>query len=190
MQYSNNNLFNSLISDNIPKGLVVCEADADRTVYQTVALKEFVNQSILFVHSHNKQTLKDVVELLVEAKILVGTIADIDLLNDETNLKNMVESLAEKKISKRLLSTREKIDNSVQNQSDTEILMLIEKNIAAFLQQLQQGNHTLDGAKGALNRIRKEATKWAIKKYRGVDEFDQVNKLKANRLLGILKSKR
>ena len=32
------------------KGVVVCEADADRIVYQTVAIREFDNQNILFVN--------------------------------------------------------------------------------------------------------------------------------------------
>lgn len=60
------------------KGVVVCEADADRAVYQSVASIECnSNQEILFIHSHNKQTHKDVAKLLYDAKIPVALIADM-----------------------------------------------------------------------------------------------------------------
>jgi predicted ATPase len=172
------------------KGVVVCEADADRTIYQTVAQRVFDNQNILFVHSHNKQTLKDVVKLLVDAKIPVGAIADIDLLNDENNFRNIVEALTDRPISAALLQTRQDIDNSVQNQSDTEILQTIENSTAEFLQQLRGQEHTLNGARGALNRLRKEATKWARQKELGVTGFDGNEQSKVRRFLGNLKSKK
>lgn len=47
------------------KAVIVCEADADRIVYQTVSTLHHNNQEILFVYSHNKQTLKDVVSFVV-----------------------------------------------------------------------------------------------------------------------------
>lgn len=171
------------------KGVIVCEADADRTIYQTVAQKVFDNQNILFIHSHNKQTLKDVAQLLVDAKIPVGAIADIDLLNDETNLKELVKALTNKPISKQLLKTRLEIDRSVQNQSENEILNAIENNVEIFLNQLKQKSHTLDGAKGALNRIRREATKWAMQKEKGISAFDKDYQTKVKRFLSNLKTK-
>jgi predicted ATP-dependent endonuclease of OLD family len=172
------------------KGVVVCEADADRTIYQTVTQKVFNNQNILFIHSHNKQTLKDVVQLLADSKIPVAAIADIDLLNDETNFKNLFEALTSQKVSKALLKTRSAIDKSVKNQNDTSILNSIKSNVEEFLEQLNNSEHTLDGAKGALNRIRKEATKWAVQKEKGVGGFDIENQKKVNRFLGTLKSKK
>lgn len=172
------------------KGVIVCEADADRIIYQSVSQKVFNNQNILFIHSHNKQTLKDVVKLLVESKIPVGAIADIDLLNEETNFKNLLEALTNKKASKALLNTRNKIDASVQGQTDEAILALIKNSIELFLEQLNKSEHTLDGARGALKRIRKEATKWSMQKDKGVDGFDIEYRKKVNRFLGTLKSKK
>ncbi len=172
------------------KGVVVCEADTDRTIYQTVVQKEFGNQNILFIHSHNKQTLKDVVHLLVDAKIPVGAIADIDLLNSEKNFKELVEALIGKSISKKLLAKREKIDNSVKNQDDNEILNLLKTDVREFLDQLSKDEHSLDGAKGALNRIRKAATKWAIQKEKGIEGFEKDIQVVVNRFIGMLKTKR
>ncbi|MCF6182670.1 hypothetical protein [Lutibacter sp.] len=148
------------------------------------------SQNILFIHSHNKQTLKDVVQLLTDSKIPVAAIADIDLLNDETNFKNLYEALTTQKVSKALLKTRAAIDKSVKNQNDTSILNSIKSNVEEFLEQLNNSEHTLDGAKGALNRIRKEATKWATQKEKGVSGFDTEYQKKVNRFIGTLKSKK
>lgn len=91
------------------KGVVVCEADADRAIYQGVSVVEFNNQEILFIHSHNKQTLKDVAQLLVDAKIPVSVIADIDLFNDESDYKKLIETLTGNTVSTSLLEERTKI---------------------------------------------------------------------------------
>jgi len=172
------------------KGVIVCEADADRTIYQAVAQREFNNQNILFIHSHNKQTLKDVVALLFEAKIPVGAIADIDLLNDEKNFKELVEALTGKVTSQALLETRKKIDTSVKSQDDDEILDAIERSVNEFLEQLKKKEHELDGARGALNRIRKSATKWAVQKDKGIKGFEEDLQGVVNRFIGSLKTKK
>ena len=55
------------------KGVVVCEADADRAIYQGVAtINHHSNEDVLFIHSQNKQTLKIVAKLLKEANIPVS----------------------------------------------------------------------------------------------------------------------
>lgn len=91
------------------KGVVVCEADADRAIYQGVSVVEFNNQEILFIHSHNKQTLKHVAQLLIDAKIPVSVIADIDLFNDESDYKKLIETLTGNTVSTSLLEERTKI---------------------------------------------------------------------------------
>ena len=63
------------------RGVIICEADADRAVYQTVAAREHQVQDVLFIHAHNKQTIPRVVSLLKEAAIPVRAIVDIDILN-------------------------------------------------------------------------------------------------------------
>lgn len=41
-----------------------------------------------------------------------------------------------------------------------------------FTEQLKKGEHTLDGAKGAYNRIEKSFTKWKDPKEKGINGFD------------------
>lgn len=158
------------------RGVVVCEADPDRCVYQTVAVKELNNQNILFIHAHNKQTIKDVVKVLKQATIPVYAIIDIDILNSESDLKNIIESLNNGDIPNDILEMREKIANSIEGVNEEIILDKLEQNIIEFLGQIKENKHTLSGARGAMNRIRKETSKWSdIKKFgiNGLPEKEQ-----------------
>jgi AAA15 family ATPase/GTPase len=154
------------------KAVIVCEADADRIVYQTVSTLHHNNQEILFVYSHNKQTLKDVASLLIATQIPVGVISDIDLLNDETDFKNLILAVTQNEASAELLAKRKEIADSVDNSSEQQALDKIKDNIAEFLEQLSKNEHTYGGAKGAINRIRKETSKWIFPKKNGIEGFN------------------
>lgn len=154
------------------KAVIVCEADADRIVYQTVSTLHHNNQEILFVYSHNKQTLKDVASLLIATQIPVGVISDIDLLNDETDFKNLILAVTQNEASAELLAKRKEIADSVDNSSEQQALDKIKENIAEFLEQLSKNEHTYGGAKGAINRIRKETSKWIFPKKNGIEGFN------------------
>ena len=154
------------------KAVIVCEADADRIVYQTVSTLHQNNQEILFVYSHNKQTLKDVASLLIATQIPVGVISDIDLLNDETDFKNLFRAVTQTEATPELLAKRKAIADSVDNSSEQQALEKLKENIAEFHEQLTKNEHTYGGAKGALNRIRKETSKWIFPKKKGIEGFD------------------
>lgn len=155
------------------KAVVVCEADADRIVYQTVSTLHHNNQEILFVYSHNKQTLKDVASLLIATQIPVGVIVDIDLLNDETDFKNLYFAVTQSEVSAELLKKRNDIAKSVDNSPEQKALDKLKENIAEFLEQLNRSEHSIGGARGALNRIRNETSKWTAAKKNGLSGFDE-----------------
>lgn len=171
------------------KGVVVCEADADRAVYQSVASVEHMsNQEILFIHSHNKQAHKEVAKLLVDAKIPVALIADIDIFNGDTDLNNILEILGDGLQNAYLLEKRGVIAKSVNAVSENEIIEHVKNEIKLFLEQLEKGEHTLSGAKSAYKRIDKEFTSWKNVKDKGINGFSSdiqpevvelINKLKA-----------
>lgn len=168
------------------KAVIVCEADADRIVYQTVATLHHNNQEVLFVYSHNKQTLKDVAALLIATQIPVGIIADIDILNDETDFKNLFHAVTQTEAPIELLTKRKEIAESVDNSSEQEALDKLKSNISEFLEQLSKNEHTFGGAKGALNRIRKEASKWANPKKNGLEGFNEEIRIKVIELINEL----
>lgn len=153
------------------KGVVVCEADSDRTVYQTVSALTFNNQEILFVHSHNKQTLKDVASLLLNAKIPVIVVADIDLLNDENDFRQLVNLFKKENDVKELLNNRSLISKKINESSDEELIVNIKQNLLELISQIDKNEHTLDGLKGALNRLRKDMSKWKSPKSHGIEGF-------------------
>jgi AAA15 family ATPase/GTPase len=155
------------------KAVIVCEADADRIVYQTVSTLHHNNQEILFVYSHNKQTLKDVASLLIATQIPVGVISDIDLLNDETDFKNLFFAVTQTEASAEILAKRKEIAESVDNSSEQQALDKLKENVAEFLEQLNKSEHSFGGAKGALNRIRKETSKWTFPKKKGLEGFNE-----------------
>lgn len=171
------------------KAVIVCEADADRIVYQTVSTLHHNNQEILFVYSHNKQTLKDVASLLIATQIPVGVISDIDLLNDETDFKNLFFAVTQTEAPPDLLALRKDIADSVDNSSEQQALDKLKDNIAEFFEQLNKDEHTYGGAKGALNRIRKETSKWTFPKNNGIDGFDEGIRPKVLKLLKELDQK-
>lgn len=166
------------------KGVVVCEADADRTVYQSVASLVHNNQEVLFVHSHNKQTLKDVASLLIDAKIPVVVVSDIDLLNDENDFKQLIETLSGTKISSEMLGKRDKIAEVINKLPDKEVLDALRENLKELLGQLENNEHSFDGAKGAINRVRSEITKWKSPKNNGIEGFPtEIQELVANMII-------
>ncbi|THD69625.1 hypothetical protein E7Z59_04670 [Robertkochia marina] len=171
------------------KAVIVCEADADRIVYQTVSALHHNNQEILFVYSHNKQTLKDVASLLIATKIPVGVISDIDILNDETDFKNLYEAVTKSVTPPDLLASRKEIAESVDNSSEEKALENLKENIAEFYQQLNDNEHSFGGARGALNRIRKATSKWSLPKKNGVEGFSEEIKPKVNQIIEELNEK-
>ena len=171
------------------KAVIVCEADADRIVYQTVSTLHYNNQEILFVYSHNKQTLKDVASLLIATQIPVGVISDIDLLNDETDFKNLYLAVTQTDATKDLLNKRKEIAESVDNTSEQQALDKLRENVNEFLEQLNNNDHSFGGAKGALNRIRKETSKWTFPKKNGLEGFDDGIRPKVSELIAELNEK-
>lgn len=171
------------------QAVIVCEADADRIVYQTVSILHHNNQEILFVYSHNKQTLKDVASLLIATKIPVGVISDIDILNDETDFKNLYEAVTKSVTPPDLLNVRKEIAESVDNSSEEKALENLTENIEEFYQQLKEKEHTFGGARGALNRIRKATSKWSLPKKNGIEGFSEEIKPKVNHVIEELNNK-
>lgn len=169
------------------RGVVVCEADADRAVYQSVAtINHNSNEDVLFIHSQNKQTLHSVASLLKKASIPVAVIADIDALNSEEQLNKLISSL-NGETSEEITQLRNKIAATVIGKSEEMAIAELIMELKRFLSQLENNKHSLDGAKGALNRIRKGITSWSDIKSKGIEGFDKGIRAEVLSLLDKLK---
>lgn len=165
------------------KGVAVCEADPDRCVYQTVAVREFNNQNILFVHAHNKQTIKDVVGLLKEATIPVCAITDIDIMDSKDDFKNLLAALIDGPVPDDISEMRRKIATAIESGSEDTLLEKLRQHIGEFFEQLKESKHSLSGARGALNRIRREASKWSDVKKLGIKAIPEQERKTAEDLI-------
>jgi ABC-type branched-subunit amino acid transport system ATPase component len=170
------------------KGVAVCEADSDRVIYQTVAGKEFGNENILFVHAHNKQTIKQVVSLLRDATIPVCAISDIDILNSEDTLLGLLAALSPSGEFSSISNKRQQVANLVSARDEAEVLAEIKAHASEFLEQLKAGSHNLSGARGALDRIYKDTTKWSLLKKQGLEGLPEAEREMAQGLLNELKA--
>ena len=165
------------------RGVVVCEADSDRIIYNSVAIHEHSNQEILFIHAHNKQTVKSVVTLLNNASIPTVAIVDIDIMNSEAELSQTLQAFNSTEDMTEILALRTVVAGHIEELSEDEVLDKIKFKVEEFLTQIRGNEHNLSGAKGALNRIRSEATKWSQLKKGGLDYLDSPFKEQAEKIV-------
>ena len=165
------------------RGVVVCEADSDRLLYQTAAARAHDEHEVQFLHAHNKQTLKDVVALLRAAGIPCGAIADLDLLNSEADLTRLVKAFGGQAVSADLLQDRRTVAKAVEGRADAEILAELLRSVDDLSAQLSEGKHTVSGARSAIRRIDASMTVWRPVKKSGVAALDGSAKKACKRLV-------
>lgn len=149
------------------RGVAVCEADADRIIYSTVANNDFNNQELLFIHAHNKQTVHVVLELLTSANIPCGAVVDFDVLNDLSEIERIAKSL-DVEVEESEIEVIKRINSYIESIDDNEAIRKLESDVRELLTQLEDGDHTFAGARGAVNRIRKDFSKWRDVKSEGI----------------------
>ena len=169
------------------KGVVVCEADADRAIYQAVAsIYHNSNREILFIHAHNKQTLALVANILRNTGTPVAVIADIDILRPGKDLEDVYLELTGDELDQNLRDRQKELNEFIDVRPENEVLQELKQNVEVFLKQLQDGAHNLDGAKGALSRIKSDTSKWSIIKREGVSFLEGKQAENANILISEL----
>lgn len=167
--------------------VVICEADADRSVYQSVAaICHNSNREVLFIHAHNKQTLALVAGILKQTGTPVAVIADIDILRPEKDLDEVYRALTGKDIPAELKAKQKQLDAYVESRPEEEVLMELQKNVSEFMKQLEEGKHILEGARSALLRIQRETSKWSAIKRDGVAALPLDEKANADQLIAEL----
>lgn len=168
-------------------GVVVCEADADRAVYQTVATKELGNNDLIFIHAHNKQTIPRVVKLFKDASIPVSSIADLDLINSSSLIELAELCTDDVELINELKEFQKKVEEEILGAENKEILKNLKGEVVVFLEQLEKDKHELSGARSALNRLRNDASDWKIMKVDGIEAFSDELKEEAEHIISKLK---
>lgn len=168
-------------------GVVVCEADADRAVYRAVADRYLNIQDILFIHAHNKQTIPKIVQLLRETSTPVCSITDFDILRDKQEFSTYIRGIAPNASIDQFESDRSSLVEAINEINDSRIVADIRGEIEELLQQIDDNKHGLSGIKGALNRIRKESSKWKAVKSQGINSLSEEASKSATNIINSLK---
>jgi hypothetical protein len=87
--------YSNLLDGLFHRGVVVCEGDSDCRFYSAVLdqlMQTRQDGDLLFTHVGGKGRLKKAIAELRKFGILVAALADIDLLNDATLLRGIVEA--------------------------------------------------------------------------------------------------
>ena len=140
------------------EGVVVCEADRDRLVYQAVANRQLHDHNVFFLHADNKQTLHHIVSLMTQLAIPVAAIADIDVLDDPDTLRRLLLAFGHHPEMSEALDARDALASTLQQEKDADVLARLKTSIYTFQQQLQGEQHTLEGIRSALKRLLDEAS--------------------------------
>jgi len=170
------------------RGVVVCEGDPDRAIYQTVAhtlLREIGGENVLFIHSNGKDAVKTPVELLRQAGTPVCAVVDFDVLNSEKILSEIMEALTGAPPTAKILEHRTNIAAQVELVSEAELLKLLQSAVSGW----QTNEHTdVREARRALRSIAGQGSKWDAVKRTGEDFFSDEVRTEVQNLIVILRA--
>lgn len=155
------------------RGVVVCEGDADRAIYQTIAhssnfLGQDVGEDVLFIHSNGKDAAATPIELLRRAGAPVCAALDIDVLNTPTVFGNVFRALTGADPGEHLVQLRERVARSVEALSEVDRIKLIREEIAQWIARDQTD---LRLTRKSLRDIADEGANWDRVKKDGTDFF-------------------
>ncbi|WP_434466675.1 ATP-dependent nuclease [Aeromonas dhakensis] len=168
------------------RGVVVCEADSDRIFYSSVSNISSSTQEVLFIHAHNKQTVHQVLTLLKSANIPSCCILDIDILNSKSDLNDVLCSLGAASLTKEQENLLSELAKNIEAGDEAIALKELTSSIEEFLHQLNKDEHDFSGARGAINRIRKDTSKWSSIKSSGTSILEGELKIEIESFLAQL----
>ena len=153
------------------QGVVVCEGDPDRAIYQFVAHQIIADkgEDLLFIHTNGKYAADVPIELLRSAGIPVAVIVDIDVLNNKSPLDKIVKSLTGKEISMKLEGVRASIGEFISRKSEEELLELLLETVKEW--SAEEHNDLRSSIKSLESTLKVVRSNWAPVKKEGICFF-------------------
>lgn len=154
------------------QGVVVCEGDPDRAVYQFVAHRTLVGkggEDLLFIHTNGKGAADTPVQLLKSAGAPVAVIVDIDILNASGPLDKIVKALTGAEIPAELEERRAEIGKWVLQMSEDQFLKKLLDGVNAWI----TSPHTdaRSSRKRLESTLKATTSKWEVVKEAGTSYF-------------------
>ncbi len=156
------------------QGVVVCEGDPDRAVYQFVAHRTLSGkggEDLLFIHTNGKDAADKPIKLLRKAGAPVAVIVDIDILNASAPLDKIVKALTGVDIPKRLEEQRAEINSWVLAMPEDQFL---EKLLAGVETWINSSHTDVRSSRSRLETtLRTMTSKWGVVKKEGISFFKE-----------------
>jgi predicted ATP-dependent endonuclease of OLD family len=165
--------YSNILSGLFHAKVVICESDTDCRFYQAIMNSLYdeeneISPDILFTHCGGKQRLKTVITALESLNVKIITIADIDVLNDKTIFKDIIESL---KISWNEIESKWKvIDNYVKQQRAQLDTINVKKDIQEILESVTEDSFPESDSE-KIKKVLKQSTAWSKIKEVGKNFF-------------------
>jgi hypothetical protein len=154
------------------QGVVVCEGDPDRAIYQFVAHRVLASkggEDLLFIHTNGKGAADKPVELLKGAGAPVAAIVDIDILNSSSPLDKIVKALTGVEIQTDLEDRRAQIGKWVLEMPEDQFLKKLLDGVNTWITSPHSDARS---SRKRLESILKGTTsKWEVVKESGISYF-------------------
>ena len=180
--------FSSVMSGLFHERVIVCESDADCMFYSSILdLPEIHGEThpdVLFVHASGKARMAKIAKILVALDVPVDVIADIDVLRDLHDLKNIIEALNGDWA--RIGQLADLLKKEVENNLTTVCLEDMKARIAEVLESTADGRSSVRNLKASLDECFRESTPWGAIKRAGknalprgdaTQRFDELQRL-------------
>jgi len=168
------------------RGVVVCEGDPDRALYQTVLhqyLRKEGGEEVLLIHSNGKDAAKIPLEMLRNAATPVCAIVDIDVLNSAETLSDIVMAVSGVAMDVRITTLRDSIATAVEKAKQTDLLSALKE---AVRQWMAVEHADLRRARKSLVTSARVKSRWDSVKSKGVDFFTGTDRDSVDELLPLL----
>lgn len=154
------------------QGVVVCEGDPDRAIYQFVAHRTLDGnggENMLFIHTNGKGASDKPIELLKTAGAPVAVIVDIDILNATGPLDKIIKALTGAEIAKELEELRAEIGEWVLQMPEEQFLQKLLDGVNEWITSTHTDART--SRKRLESTLKTTTSKWEVVKKVGTSYF-------------------
>jgi hypothetical protein len=154
------------------QGVVVCEGDADRAVYQFAAHQTLGGkggEDLLFIHTNGKGAANTPVDLLKSAGAPIAVIVDIDILNASSPLDKIVKALTGTEIAVELEDRRAEVGKWVQQMPEEQFMKKLLDGVNAWIASTHTDARL--SRKQLESTLKKMTSKWEVVKQQGISYF-------------------
>lgn len=157
------------------KGVVICEGDPDRAVYQAATRRSVDStggEDVLFIHTNGKDAMKGPATGLRESATPVCAIVDIDVLNSEKTLCEIVTACSGKVLPKAILKSRNDFASAIEGVTPMEAYAAMIENVGVWL--AAPPSDLRDARRSLVTAVKSGTSKWEKLKKRGVSMLPEI----------------